>query len=155
VKSGGSAPEDWEKQLETKSRPVVNVSWNDAQEYCRWVKGVRLPSEEQWELAARGKEGRIYPWGNRPEPDEERANFDSKVGAPTPVGLFPKGNTWEGLADMAGNVWEWTDSDYDKETKVVRGGAFDSVAGDLRGAIRNGYYPDNSFSSIGFRLVRE
>jgi len=115
-------------------RPVVNVSWHDAVKYCAWAK-CGLPSEEQWEAAARGTEGRIYPWGSA-EPDDRRANFNKLVGAPTPVGMFPEGNTPEGVADMAGNVWEWTASDWDEEYKVVRGACFDFDASRLRAAYR-------------------
>jgi formylglycine-generating enzyme required for sulfatase activity len=117
-------PSGWEAQVLHPGRPVVNVSWHDAVKYCAWAK-CGLPSEEQWEAAARGTEGRIYPWGSA-EPDDRRANFNKLVGAPTPVGIFPEGNTPEGMADMAGNVWEWTASDYDKLAKVVRGACFDS-----------------------------
>ena len=97
-------PSGWEAQVLHPGRPVVNVSWHDAVKYCAWAK-CGLPSEEQWEAAARGTEGRIYPWGSA-EPDDRRANFNQLVGAPTPVGMFPEGNTPEGVADMAGNVGE-------------------------------------------------
>ena len=127
-------PSGWEAQVLHPGRPVVNVSWHDAVKYCAWAK-CGLPSEEQWEAAARGTEGRIYPWGSA-EPDDRRANFNKLVGAPTPVGIFPEGNTPEGMADMAGNVWEWTASDLDEEYKVVRGACFDFDASRLRAAYR-------------------
>jgi formylglycine-generating enzyme required for sulfatase activity len=113
-----------------------------------------LPSDEQWEAAARGAEGRIFPWGGQ-EPDEYRANFDSKVGEPTPVGMFPDGDTPEGAVDMAGNMWEWTRSDIDKKYKCVRGASFVDVANYLRAANRVRYEPDYRFVVIGFRCVRE
>jgi formylglycine-generating enzyme required for sulfatase activity len=117
---------------------------------------IELPLEEQWELAARGREGRRYPWGAE-EPTEERANFVMKVGAPTPVGLFPAGNTPEpeGVADMAGNVWEWTRSKYEEDRMTVRGASFYGVARWLRAAFRDGGRPVDGFGGLGFRCVRE
>jgi iron(II)-dependent oxidoreductase len=77
------------------------------------------------------------------------------VGEPTPVGMFPDGDTPEGVADMAGNVWQWTRSDLEKDLKCVRGASFDSGASDLRAAFRVGYEPDGWIGSLGFRCVRE
>ena len=114
-----------------------------------------MPTDEQWEAAARGKTGRIFPWGEE-NPDEYRANYANIVGAPTSVGLFPDGDTPEGVADMAGNVWEWTQSDFDKEgNKSVRGASFDDDATDLRAADRDRYGPDSWVYNLGFRCVRE
>jgi len=155
-----AAPEDWDAQAIHPSRPVTSVTWYDAQHYCEWVSqrwGIRcaLPSEEQWEHAARGAEGRIYPWGSADlEPDEHRANFNMMVGEPTPVGMFPEGSTPEGVADLAGNVWEWTRSDFE-EVRVLRGGSFVNDARDLRAANRDADAPGDRSSSIGFRCVRE
>jgi formylglycine-generating enzyme required for sulfatase activity len=132
---------------------VTAVTWHEAQRYCEWAQ-CKLPTEQQWEFAARGTESRIYPWGPE-EPDEHRANFDMKVGEPTPVGMFPDGNTPEGVADMAGDVWEWTRSDYDKSNKVVRGASFDYVALNLRAASRLRYVLDDWVGNLGFRCVRE
>ena len=147
------APPDWDEQSRHRSRPVVSVNWQQARDYCTWA-GCKLPSEEQWEVAARGVEGRIFPWGIE-EPDEYRANFANKVGELTPVGLFPDGDTPEGVADMAGNLWEWTRSDFGPEGKCVRGACFLEEAIDLRAASRDEYEPVVRFVLIGFRCVRE
>ena len=132
-------PGGWEDQLLHPSRPVVRVNWYEAAAYCAWAGG-RLPSEAEWERAARGAEGRKYPWGNE-APDPDRANYDkTKVGRPTPVGLSPRGATPEGVQDMAGNVWEWV-ADWDRERydrkstgkkeeqqyRVVRGGSWNPL----------------------------
>jgi formylglycine-generating enzyme required for sulfatase activity/transcriptional regulator with XRE-family HTH domain len=149
-----SGPQDWDEQILHPSRPVVNVTWHEAAAYCKWA-GVRLPTEEEWEFAARGTEARRYPWGNQP-PDASRANYDETgIGKPTPVGLFPAGNSPDGVADLAGNVWEWTGSDYDKDSKVVRGSSYLSGARWLRAAVRFWFDPEVRVGYIGFRCVRE
>ncbi|HNT53990.1 MAG TPA: bifunctional serine/threonine-protein kinase/formylglycine-generating enzyme family protein [Anaerolineaceae bacterium] len=86
--------------------PVVQVSWYDAQAYCSWA-GRQLPSEAQWEKAARGTDGRLYPWGNQP-PTSNLLNYNWTVGTTTAVGAYPNGRSVYGALDMAGNVWEWT-----------------------------------------------
>ena len=101
-----SEPQDWQTQKEFPNRPVTGVSWFEAGAYCAWV-GVRLPTEAEWERAARGPQCSRYPWGNEPPLDTSRANHNMSFEHVTPVGLFPKGNTAEGLCDMLGNVWEW------------------------------------------------
>jgi len=95
------------------NQPVVAVSWFAARAFCQWAGG-RLPTEEEWEKAARGTDGRIYPWGND-APTPERAVFHQRmnIGHPEPVGTHPAGDSPYGLHDMAGNVWEWTASVYD------------------------------------------
>ena len=162
VEEGGAAPPDWEEQTEYPNRPVVRVSWHDADGYCRWA-GLRLPTEAEWERAARGAEGRKYPWGEE-EPDPSRANYEKTgVGAPTPVGLFPRGATPNGICDMAGNVWEWVADWYGKypkekqqnpkgpssgEMRVLRGGAWHLVSRDLRGADRSRLEPGDWYSGF-------
>jgi hypothetical protein len=147
-------PNEWEEQVLHPNRPVTNVSWNETAAYCAWA-GTRLPSEAEWERAARGFEGRVYPWG-RERPDEDRATLDANVQVPTPVGLYPAGATPEGIADMAGNVWEWVE-DWDKkyEVRVLRGWSF---RGDPRrppGAGRLRYAPSYRHDNFGFRCARD
>lgn len=136
------------------NRPVVNVTWYEAAAYCAWAGG-RLPSEAEWERAARGTEARKYPWGNEP-PEASRANYDeTKAGAATPVGLLPRGATPEGIQDLAGNVWEWTADWYETgKSRVIRGASF-SGARLRRAAVRDWYDPGSRVGLVGFRCVRE
>jgi formylglycine-generating enzyme required for sulfatase activity len=138
-----------------EQQPVVRVSWDEARAYCDWA-GLRLPSEWEWEKGARGPDGRPYPWGE-PGPDDTRADFGGVRGAPAPVGSYPAGASPYGLMDMAGNVWEWTASDYGKESerKTVRGGSFGSGAGLLRAAFRPLYLPDYRLRDLGFRCAQD
>lgn len=131
--------------------PVVLVTWDEAAAYCAWVGG-RLPTQEEWERAARDSDGRIYPWGN--EFLAGHANTrESGLGAPTPVGVFIDGASAEGLLDMAGNVWEWTASDYNLQTKVIRGGAWNFPADSAQICAIERSRPDNRSPAIGFRVV--
>jgi formylglycine-generating enzyme required for sulfatase activity len=162
------APAGWEEQLAFPNRPVVGVSWFEAVAYCVWA-GSRLPTEAEWERAARGTEGRRFPWGNEP-PDADRLNYRH----PTPVGVYPHGATPDGIQDMAGNVWEWTQSilrDYRHPTdeneraqrdnrcategkpRMLRGGAGWLYRRDLRCAFRVRGHPDDRVRGIGFRVV--
>ena len=150
-----------------EDHPVVYISWNDAIAFCGWA-GVQLPSESQWEKAARGTDGRIWPWGNQP-PDEKRCNFNRNVGDTTPVGAYPAGASPYGVLDMSGNVWEWCRTKwrdnyegYAKislddltggEPRVLRGGSWVFNSSDVRAADRYGFEPVNRLSNVGFRLV--
>ena len=146
-----------------EDEPVCHVSYYEADAFARW-KGARLPSEAEWEKAARGTDGRIYPWGNQPRRD--RANFDGTSTAP--VGSFECRECPFGLSDMAGNVWEWTRSPYqpypydendDRENLdadalwVMRGGSFGDPPRNVRAATRGGADPGVRRLFIGFRIV--
>jgi hypothetical protein len=149
-------PDGWDDQFQHPNRPVTGVSWYEAAAYAAWA-GVRLPTGAEWEFAARGPEGREYPWGNQP-PDATLANYlEHGPSHPTPVGLYPAGATPEGILDLAGNVWEWLDEWYDKEKarRVLRGGAFFNKAWALRAVYRYRFLPVNRFDNFGFRCVRE
>ena len=173
---GFHSPLDWKtmNQPTHQKYPVANVDWADAAAYCKWA-GKRLPTEAEWEKAARGTDGRLYPWGNDP-PTPLHANY-GKTGshnyeALAPVGTFENGKSPYGIYDMAGNVWEWVsdwyDTDYYKNSpqqnpegpptggfKVIRGGAWNTSARNLRSSDR--YWDPPSFRSLyfpGFRCVK-
>jgi formylglycine-generating enzyme required for sulfatase activity len=161
-------PRPWQEQLSHPNRPVVGVSWFEAMAYCQWA-GYRLPTEAEWERAARGTEGRPFPWGSEP-PEPERLNYNRNVGHPTPVGLYPLGATPDGIHDIAGNVWEWCQDWYAPDyyalslsinppgpgsggRRVLRGCSWTNGAGFARSTFRNRGWPEYRIDLIGFRVV--
>ena len=148
------------------NHPITDVSWHDALAFCNWAD-VRLPTEAEWEKAARGTDGRIWSWGNQ-QPTDELCNFNNKVRDTTPVVRYPDSASPFGVLDMTGNVWEWTSSlrksyKYDAQdgredpeasgVRVLRGGAFRNGAQVVRCAYRSGFKPHYRGCSCGFRVV--
>jgi len=174
-------PKWWNEQVFYPTRPVVGVSWFEAVAYCRWLDAqlrifagwkpdgysIRLPTEAEWEKAARGRDYRCYPWGNESSGGYQ-ANLGGQVGYPSAVGSFPAGVALMGIHDLSGNVWEWTGSLYKsypylrrddrnaletEGTRAVRGGSWDDDLKYVRCAVRNRNAPDDFSDRIGFRVV--
>ena len=148
-----AGPKFWTDEKWNKpDHPVVGVSWYEADAYARWAKK-DLPTEIQWERAARGTDGRKYPWGD--EFDKEKCNtIESKIQRTTRVNRYPNGVSPEGCYDMAGNVFEWTASNYNKDSYVLRGGCWDFNRDVARCADRFRGVPSARLDSFGFRCVR-
>ncbi|HNT56118.1 MAG TPA: formylglycine-generating enzyme family protein, partial [Anaerolineaceae bacterium] len=158
------------KLTDKDHHPVVQISWADAVAYCEWV-GRRLPSEAQWEKAARGSGGQTYPWGDQ-LPGSKTLNFNFGDGDTTAVGSYPDGVSPSGALDMAGNVWEWTADWYDRgyyssqttwrnpvgptrgQYRVVRGGSWCSNSlGDVSSSGRDWNAADDRSDHLGFRCL--
>ena len=159
-----------------ENHPINNVKWKGAFEYCRW-KGKHLPTEAQWEKAARGEDGKIYPWGNKP-PAHNLARYrqvwtkEIKHHVMVPVNLFSEGTSPYGAHHMAGNVKEWVDDWFDREYydepenhinpkgqiggeyKVLRGGSWRDLTGFIYSSFRNNAYPYSRLDDYGFRCAK-
>ncbi len=168
-------PISWGKHIypaDKANHPVTTVNWHDAQAYAEWV-GKRLPTEAEWEKAARGTDGRMWPWGN--EFDITRCNIvEGGERGTTPTGKYaPSGNSPYGISDMAGNVWEWVEDFYQgydgyeevasfyhgwrdrygEKFRVLRGGSWAHYSLQARCAFRAAHLPDATNETVGFRCV--
>ena len=175
--TGHQPPSHWEGNIiptGKEQHPVVLVNWQDAQMFCAWAgqvsgKKIRLPTEAEWEKAARGTDGRKYPWGDE-RPNRQLCNYWKLFSAgTTPVGKFsPQGDSPYGCVDMAGNVWEWVADWFDKkyysqsqssnptgpalgQYRVMRGGSWNLDAGLVRASYRNWVVPGYYRNNVGFR----
>ena len=146
-------PDFWNRpDYNQPDQPVVGVRWHDALAYCVWA-GKRLPTEKEWEWAARGGlEDKKYPWGNHP-PNSAQANYDEKAGKLTPIGSYSANGY--GLYDMAGNVGEWCQDWYSKEQeyRVIKGGSWKKKASHLRISSRDNQTPTFRSKYVGFRCL--
>jgi eukaryotic-like serine/threonine-protein kinase len=149
------------------SYPRLFVTWDEAHRYCEWAGG-QLPTEAQWEYAARGPDARVYPWGNKP-PTDQLLNYQRNVRDTTAVDSYPAGASWVGALDMTGNAWEWVIDWYAASyadsaqlnpagpasgtTKVLRGGSWHNTDDYARSAFRGNLDPNTRYDDLGFRCV--
>jgi formylglycine-generating enzyme required for sulfatase activity len=137
-----------------EDHPVIGVSWYGARAYCEWIGG-RLPTEAEWEYAARGPDSLIYPWGSE-APGCDLANHSGCIGRTAEVGSYPAGASPFGALDLAGNVWEWTGDSAAGPARVLRGGAWDGDDRGLRAAHRYDVDdPSYHDSYVGFRCAQQ
>ncbi|MEY3283489.1 MAG: hypothetical protein RIR86_1502, partial [Acidobacteriota bacterium] len=143
--------------------PVVNVTWYEARAFCEWA-GKRLPVESEWEYAARGRDNRLYPYGNEWKPRFSNAR-ETGLDKPQAVGSYPEGDSTFGVADLAGNVAEWTETEYlpypgsqarrDDGHRIIRGGGFRVPAREQTATERFFDRPSASYDFVGFRCAKD
>ena len=177
IAAGHRPPSHWPEGLYFEllnQHPVVNISWHDALAYCHWLSEntaqcYRLPTEAEWEKAARGASARTYPWGD--EFDKTRCNtWEAGIGRTTPVDAYPTGASPYGVMDMVGNVWEWCSTlhaDYPYRAddsredlaaegwRTLRGGSWLDYEWGARCARRLSGQPDYVSRNTGFRVARD
>ena len=169
-KRNRTEPQKWGGVYDLPNHPAVLISWYEAVAFCRWLSQklcveVVLPTERQWEKAARGADGWPYPWDSEITPDHANYN-QTGIGTTCAVGIFPKGASPYGALDMSGNVWEWCQTKWREEyqsrednyadgedRRVLRGGSFNYYAGNVRCAVRRWNLPLYRCWYYGFRLV--
>ncbi len=155
VANGILAPRFWNddawREYLAPDQPVVGVSWYEADAFCR-SRGLRLPSEAEWERAARGDQGRRFPWGEQWV--EAWAAHRGGARHTLPVRAIAENRSPYGLYDCAGNVWEWCADEYAEGLRSARGGSWNAHPPQLRCAARNAWPPDARFSNLGFRAAR-
>jgi hypothetical protein len=156
-------PDYWDNpRFNNPDQPVVGVSYAQAVRFAAWLSeqlGVvkRLPTEDEWEKAARGGGEVIYPWGDESPSEDGRANYDGngRFDATSPVGSYPDGKNAYGIFDMAGNVWEWTSTRQENGSLIVKGGSWMDGPADLRISNCREIDPSRGYADVGFRLIRE
>ncbi|MGB8981874.1 MAG: formylglycine-generating enzyme family protein [Anaerolineales bacterium] len=156
---GVAAPKYWDQEKREyppgkENHPVAYVSYNDANAFCKWG-GYRLPTGNMWEKAARGTDGRTYPWGEDWQDGKYCNSEEANIGDTTPVDHYPAGASPYGILDIAGNVWEWCDSRglNNRTCKITRGGSFGSSKYVVECASKSEDGPNNSYMPNGFRCV--
>jgi len=143
--------------------PAIGVSFEDAAAYCAWKEAStgqpwRLPTEEEREKAGRGVDGRLFPWGSLPDASMAKCrDARDEPAQPEPVGAFPSATSVYGLVDAAGGAWEWTDSwsDSQRRERVMKGGAWNSILGNLACPVRVSFAPGMRQATFGFRCARD
>ena len=187
IDDGGYRDERWWRELRQPqpeasqwpqgNRPRTNIDWYEAVAFTRWLGArlglregeLRLPNEVEWERAARGTAGRVYPWGKEYRPGYANVNETVQKDGPwyleqtTAVGVYPHGAAPEGVADLSGNVWEWCLNRYENpgdtrvavsdDMRALRGGSWTSIPVNARAAVRLRPHPDARNYNLGFRVL--